>query len=188
MQINIFISRSLFILSFLFMISCSNESKETKDVATLEEKTELSTKIDALYIKLSESMDAEEAKFVSQELLVNCTNFVETFPKDDKCAEYLFIAARAAIGLGKYDESLRILDTIRKGYKGYDKMPEVYFLYAFTLDEDLDRKKDAQKAYMDLINTFPGDHLSTQSALLLDQLYMSDEELIESWKQKEEDQ
>jgi TolA-binding protein len=61
-------------------------------------------------------------------------------------------------------------------------MPEVYFLKAFILDEDLDKKDDAKKAYTDLINEFPDNALSAQAAVLLDQLYMSDEELIEMWK------
>ena len=180
-SLKLFIS-PLFLLSFLF--SCSSDSQETEDSTSLEDQASLSTKIDSLTLKLSDSMDLEEAKQISIELLDNCTKFVEVFPKDPRCADYLFISARAANGLGEYDRSLKIMDTIRKGYNGYDKMPEVYFLYAFTLDEDLGRKEDAKQAYMDLINAFPVDQLSKQSTLLLDQLYMSDEELIESWKKK----
>ena len=99
-------------------------------------------------------------------------------------ADYLFISARAANGLRKYEKSLKTMETIKQGYEGYAAMPEVYFLYAFTLDEDLDRKEEAQVAYMDLINTFPDDPLSKQAGFLLDQLYMSDEELIEAWELK----
>lgn len=182
-NLKLFISHVL-LLSLFFVFSCSDENTKTIDSDSLEDQAQLSTKIDSLTLKLSESMDMEEAKQVSVELLDNCTKFVEVFPKDPRCADYLFISARAANGLGEYDRSLRIMDTIRKAYNGYVKMPEVYFLYAFTLDEDLDRKEDAKQAYMDLINTFPDSHLSSQSALLLDQLYMSDEELIESWKKK----
>ena len=116
------------------------------------------------------------------------TRFVDEYSNDPKAPEYLFISARAANGLRKYEKSLKIMNTIKQRYQDYNKLPEVYFLYAFTLDEDLKRKEEAKDAYMELINKFPDDHLSKQAVLLMDQLYLSDEELIQKWKEQEEAQ
>ena len=169
----------------LFSNACSEQ--ENKNENTLS-KSELAKHISDLSDSIASPMDEAMAKKLSLELLRSCTEFVDNFPEDDRCADYLFIASRAAGGLGQYNKSLSILERIKKGYNGYAKMPEVYFLYAFTLDEDLDQKEKAKEAYMELINKFPGDPLSIQSALLMDQLYLSDEELIEKWKNQEENQ
>ena len=175
----------LFLVGLLIaitMLSCSDEAQ--KDKSSLNSQAELSTTIDSLKGRLSEPMNSAEGKALSLELMRSCLEFVDTYPKDNRCADYLFIASRAANGLGQYEKSLKILYRIMQGYKGYAKMPEVYFLYAFTLDEDLDRKDDAKEAYLALISEFPDDPLSAQSRVLLEQLYMSDEELIEMWKMK----
>lgn len=173
---------TLFIfISIVFISSCSTDSSEKNEKKSLEKK-ELSTRIDSLTAGLSVPMSNAEAKKLSLDLMRSCNKYVEDFPKDEHCADYLFISARAAKGLGQYDKSLKTLNKIKKAYRDFDKMPEVYFLYAFILDEDLDRKEEAKKAYTDLINTFPDDQLSEQAVVLLDQLYMSDEEIIEMWE------
>ena len=169
----------------LFVYSCSNNGSEDPENKSLRTQAELSTTIDSLKGKLSDPMSNEEAMLLSQELKQSCLEFVDVYPKDDRCADYLFIASRAANGLGEYEESLKILNRIKKGYVGYVKMPEVYFLYAFTLDEDMEKKEEAKEAYLDLISEFPDEPLSAQARVLLEQLYMSDEELIEMWKMKE---
>lgn len=169
----------------VFFYSCGSNDEESTQAESLVEVAQLSAQIDSLKAKLAEPLSNEEAKKLSQDLMNSCNSFVEAFPEDYRCADYLFISARAANGLKQYDASLKTLNQIKGGYRGYEKMPEVYFLYAFTLDEDLERKEDAQKAYMDLINKFPDDPLSPQAAILLDQLYLSDDELIEMWKMKE---
>ncbi len=182
---NHWISLSLAVL-LTFVIGCSQDSDNnaSKEI----NKKELAAKINSLSDSLTIPMKEEIAKKVSLDLMRSCLEFVDAFPGDNRCADYLFTASRAANGLGQYQKSLTILDRIKRGYNGYAKMPEVYFLYAFILDEDLEDKEKAKEAYMELINEFPGDPLSIQSTLLLDQLYMSDEELIESWKMKENNQ
>lgn len=176
---------SLFILVFFY--SCANNDEQTQE-ESLVDVAQLSAQIDSLKAKLSGPLTNEEAKQLSMDLMNSCDAFVDAFPEDSRCADYLFISARASNGLRQYNTSLKTLNRIKGGYRGYEKMPEVYFLYAFTLDEDLERKEDAQKAYMDLINKFPDDPLSSQAAILLDQLYLSDEELIEMWEMKEKNE
>jgi len=178
----------LSLLIAIFLYSCASNDSDVTSEETLIEVAQLSGHIDSLKVKLSQPLSNEEAKQLSLDLMNSCNTFVEAFPEDNRCADYLFISARAANGLKQYDASLQTLNKIKGAYRKYNKMPEVYFLYAFTLDEDLDRKEDAQKAYMDLINKFPDDPLSSQAAILLDQLYLSDEDLIEMWKMKEKDE
>ena len=180
--INHWISISAVVFLFL-AIGCSQENEGDKSDKI--DKSELAAKIESLRDSLSTPMEDAVAKRVSLDLMRSCLEFVDAFPADDRDADYLFTASRAAAGLNQFEKSLSILNRIKKGFNGYTKMPEVYFLYAFILDENLDQKEKAKAAYMELINTFPDDPLSVQSATLLDQLYMSDEELIENWKMKE---
>ena len=167
-------------LIFLSLIGCnsSNDANNDKQIPSEEEKQSQISKIEKLHEDAMNASTNEEAKNASLELFTNCTTFVETFPRDPHCADFMFMAAKAANGLQKYEESLVLLDRMTRVYGNYDNLIEVYFLYAFTLDEDLNDKERAKEAYTKLMNKFPGEPLSKQAAVLIDQLYLSDEELI----------
>jgi tetratricopeptide (TPR) repeat protein len=172
----------------IFSNACSNTNEVEPAVGNgpSQLREDLAINIEALEDSLIHSSESEKAKAFSIELLRMSTQFVNEFPKDPRCAEYAFMGARAASGLGSYEKSLSIMENIKKVYADYPGLAEVYFLYAFTLDEELGRKDDARQAYIDLINKFPDSPLSEQSVLLLEQLYLSDEELIEKWRLQEQ--
>lgn len=175
---------------FFISISCSdnveNQNNDSNTKAITKEA--LAQQIESIEDSLSNASVNLDSKSYSMELLRLSTQFVDEFPKDGRCAEYMFMGARAASGLGEHEKAIRMMQNIKKVYGDYSKLPEVYFLYAFTLDEDLKRKDDAKEAYTQLINEFPDDPLSAQAILLMEQLYMSDEELIEMWSKKEQNQ
>lgn len=175
---------------FLIMSACSDTLNDQKEVsnASTNNKEELAKSIEALEDSLTNVSVSLDAKSYSLELLRLSTQFVDEFPLDSRCAEYSFMGARAASGLGDYDKSIHIMETIKKVYGNYSQLPEVYFLCAFTLDEEMGKKEEARAAYTDLINKFPDDPLSAQAIVLLEQLYMTDEELIEMWSKQEQNQ
>ncbi len=173
---------------FSTMMACSDNAQDQEDKSSLSanDKEALALKIEALEDSLSQTTLSKDAKAFSLELLRSTTQFVDEFPVDQRCAKYMFMGARAASGLGNYEKSTHMMETIKKVYGNYDQLAEVYFLYAFILDEELNRKDDAKDAYMELVNKFPDDPLSAQAEVLLEQLYMSDEELIEKWSKQDQ--
>lgn len=179
---NIFSIKTLssFII-LLVIVSCGdqNTSNEGKEGLSDEDRKEQISIIESLHHDAMNATTKEDAKKASEELLTTCLSFIEDFPRDPNCAEYMFMAAKAANGLKRYKESLVLLDRMTKVYSDYENLIEVYFLYAFTLDEDLNEKDEAKKAYTKLITKYPGEPLSKQAEVLMEQLYLSDEELIE---------
>ena len=173
-----------------FLLSC-NESvdKETDGVKKEKEwnradyeneKAEIEMLKDSL-IKLGPDPKAKE---YSQELLLKTVQFADNYKGDELSPEFLFMASRAANGLGQYTKSIDILNRIIREYENYDRLVDVYFLKAFTYDEDLKKKPEAKKVYTEIIQKFPKDPLAEQSKMLLENLYLSDEEMIEKYQSK----
>jgi len=128
-----------------------------------------------------------KSKKLSQKLLSKSIKFADNYPNDTLSADFLFMAARAANGLGQYHNSIDLMNRIIRDYRLYDYLVEVYFLKAFTYDENLNDKAKAKNAYFELMRKFPNDPLAEQSQLMLDNLYLTDEELIEKYKSEQKD-
>lgn len=125
-----------------------------------------------------------KSKAYSQELLLKTVEFADNYPGDEQSPDFLFMAARAANGLGQYTKSIKILNRIIRKYDHYDRLVEVYFLKAFTYDEDLNKKAEAKQVYVEIMQKFPKDPLAKESEILLENLYLSDEELIKKYQSK----
>jgi tetratricopeptide (TPR) repeat protein len=125
-----------------------------------------------------------EVQKYSRLLLEKTLRFVETYPRDRKNPDYLLLAARSAIGIGEYEKGISILDSILVRYTNYGKLPEIMFLKAFTYDESLNKKEKAKEAYLKLIQTYPHDPLAKEAQLMLDNLFLSNEELIRKFEQQ----
>jgi len=173
-----------------FLYSCSDgvekegeivkKQKEWNRVDYENEKAEI-IKLEDTLIKLGPDPNA---KAYSQELLLKTVEFVDNYPKDEQSPYFLFMAARAANGLKQYNKSIEIINRIIRNYDNYDRLVEVYFLKAFTYDEDLNKKPEAKKVYVEIIERFPKDPLAQEAKILLENLYLSDEEIIKKYQSK----
>ena len=171
-------------------ISCNETSEKDAEIVKKEkewnradyenEKDEILNLEDSL-IKLGAD---PKSKAYSQELLTKTVEFADNYPGDEQSPDFLFMAARAANGLGQYTKSIKIINRIIRKYEHYDRLVEVYFLKAFTYDEDLNKKAEAKKVYVEIMQKFPKDPLAKESEILLENLYLSDEELIKKYQSK----
>lgn len=186
MRLRIF---ALVILISSFFATCNNADNKSKGFTSKEkkifnaadyerEKQEIISLEDSL-ISMAANPDS---KLISQELLTKSLKFADNYPRDKYAIEFLFMAARAANGLGEYTKSIDILNRIIKNYPDYYRSAEVYFFKAFTYDEDLNDIPKAKNSYIAVIKKFPKDPLAEQAKLLLENLYLTDEELIEKYK------
>lgn len=182
--------KNLLILALFgaFLLSCSESvENETEDVKKEKEwNREDYEKEKAEIIKLEDTliimgMD-QNAKAYSQKLLVKTIEFADNYPGDEQSPYFLFMAARAANGLGQYTKSIKIINRIISKYDNYDRLVEVYFLKAFTYDEDLKQKAEAKNVYVEIIQKFPKDPLAKEAEILLENLYLSDEEIIKKYQ------
>ncbi len=108
-------------------------------------------------------------------------------PLDTITPEYLFRAAQVSTGLKKNERAIKLYDRIIRNYPGWQKLPETYFMKAFTYENHMDQKGAAKQAYEDLIYAVPDHDLSAQARQLIDNMQYSDEELIKKWKKEAEE-
>ncbi|HMN06844.1 MAG TPA: hypothetical protein PKD45_14075 [Flavobacteriales bacterium] len=103
-------------------------------------------------------------------------------PLDSLTPEYIFRAAGLRSTLGDPKGSIELYDRIIRDFPGWRKITDTYFVKAFTIDNGLHQRGEAERAYQAVIDKFPGHELAEQSRLLIENLKYSDEELIQRFE------
>jgi tetratricopeptide (TPR) repeat protein len=108
--------------------------------------------------------------------------FFTMLQPDNKLApEYLFKASEASRAIQKYSRTIDLYEWLISDYMDYNKIGQVHFLYAFTLDNDLGRIEEAKIAYNNFIEKFPNSDFIDDAKFLIENLGKSEEEIIESF-------
>jgi tetratricopeptide (TPR) repeat protein len=168
------------------LVACNENPQENKfsnqevNNELLDAETE-KKEIFALEKSLDNTGNNPRSKKDTRKLISLSVKYANNYPGDEHSPDFLFMAARSENGLREYRKSIKLLNRVIKDYDAYDRLVEVYFLKAFTYDEDLDDKAKAKRAYTELIKRFPDNPLATESKILIDNLYLSDEELIKKY-------
>lgn len=101
-------------------------------------------------------------------------------PKDEHAASNLIKAANLAKTIpGLSKRSIELYDWVLDKQPNHPKAPQVMFLKAFTLDNDIKDYNAAANAYAAFIKKYPDHEFAEQAQLLMDNLGKSDEELFE---------
>lgn len=168
-------------IAILSLGACSQPSEKTP--ADLS-RTELITTVEALHDSLVNPTSLELSQNHANKLMTYCLTFVEKFPEDTLSAEMLYKASRCARGLQHFQQSIDIYNQIIANYSSYSKLPECYFFKAFVYDNDIKDKTNAEIAYKEVIAKFPEHRFAADAALLIEHLYLTDEELIKLFEEK----
>ncbi len=159
----------ILIFVFLFIgISCKSQEKKVETISELDKQ-------------LFTTQDKEVAKKLQKELI----SYIENFPSDTLSPVFLFRVSEINIGLGDTLKAVQNIETIRKDYPYFDRMPEVIFRQAYIHDM-MEKREPAAKLYQEFIQKYPTHKLvpNAQEALLL--LQQGDiKNLIDQWKQKD---
>lgn len=168
-------------IAILSLGACSQPTEKTP--ADLS-KTELTTMVEALHDSLVNPTSLELSAKHAEQLMTYCLTYAEKFPEDTISAEMLYKASRSARGMQQFDQSVAIYDKIITNYPNYSKLPECYFFKAFVFDNDIKDKPKAEVAYKEVIAKFPEHRFAADAKLLIEHLYLSDEELIKLFEEK----
>ena len=85
------------------------------------------------------------------------------------------------------EQGITLYDRIIKDYPSWKRLPDVYYLKAFTIDSDLDRKGEAKTAYEEVISRYPDHAFAKDARAMIDNLQYTDEELIQRFQQMQGD-
>lgn len=184
-------NKFLFAFTALIAVSCSNNSSseaESKPADTAKTVVAAITP-EELLIKINSNNDAlgnlsnvDSLRFICRAQTELCNQYVRSNPNAPDAPDILGYQAKAFRVLGMSDKAVDSYTRIETSYPNYQGLPEVMFLKAFLLDEDLGEKDRAKEAYNRLIQKFPDHPFSKDAKVLLTQLYMSDEEMIKMLK------
>lgn len=166
--------------------ACSDgqEGVEEKVKSNVERRLEIIADVDSMESAMQKDNLNPDSPTAS-ELLKTYIKFSELYPGDkEKSPEYLYKAAALSRAVELPVKAIKLYDQILSRYPNWEKAPEVAFLVGFTYDEDLKSPDLAEEAYQEVIEDFPGDHWAVQAEQRLATIHMTDEELIEYFQKK----
>ncbi|MEO8589799.1 MAG: tetratricopeptide repeat protein [Flavobacteriales bacterium] len=150
-----------------------------------ENTTEAVKRIRAMEDSVFENLAFDQRS--AQALLDVYKAFATAHPVDSMAPEYLFRAAGVAKSVHDPDQCIRLYDRIIADYPSWHRLPDVFYLKAFTLDSELDRKGEARVAYEEVIKRFPDHAFARDAKAMIENLGLTDAELIEKFEKMQGD-
>ena len=171
-------------LAFSLLIACGGGEETAKDGVdpkAAEMVGRISTMEDTLF--KSVAFNARSG----QELLDVYKAFAKAYPKDENAPEYLFRAAGlCSKAMGDPEQGIKLYDRIIVDYPSWKRLPDTYYLKAFTIDTELKQKGEAQKAYQQVINLYPDHPFAKDARQMMEYLVLTDEEVIKKFEAMEQ--
>lgn len=161
-------------MGILMLASCQFEADDVRLKREIKENEERLAK-DRMHIDTALAI-----KVLDQYL-----NFVRDYPMDSLSAEFLFKASDIARGVGRFEQSIRLLEQIPQAYPAYPKVPLCMFMQGFIYQNNLDSYGLATQKYTEFIDRFPTHPLASDARNLMSMMTMTEEELMGKLKRGE---
>ena len=161
MKHTFFLVSALFLLSVL---SCtSSRDKMSGAIGKMESN-----------LKKAQKVDTNSAS----ELISAYQNFASKYDSDSLSPDYLFKAAGLANGLKRGTQAIELYETIIHTYPDYSRLPECYFMEAFTYETVQGNIGKASEYYNKFLDKFPDHQLADDARAALKFLGKSPDELV----------
>lgn len=174
------------------MVACSgeqsNEEVETagdKTSSTVQGKEERQAEIQVMEQELLGFAKSDQTKMMNAKadiLLKRYRDYISMNPRDSMTSEYLFKAADLSVGVGKPEAAISYLDRLIQDFPSFRKAPEMMLFRGFIYETYMNQHADAVKAYKALIERYPNHRLASDARASIENLTMSEDELIEKFK------
>ena len=172
----------LFLLLPLMLIACGgNDGLSEEDAKKVEGQKRIRAMEDSLFD--NRAFDQRSA----QAMVDVYKAYASAYPQDSLAPEYLFRAAGTMKSMHDPEGSLNMYDRVIKDYPTWNRMVDVLYMKALTLDDDLDRLGEARTAYMQVISNYPDHPFARDARVMIDNLGLSDEELIAKFQAMQQD-
>jgi tetratricopeptide (TPR) repeat protein len=112
----------------------------------------------------------------SIKLLESSNNFTERFPENKEIKNILYKGVRAARGLEKHHEAIRLLDKIIIAHPNDEQTVDLLFEKAFIQDENLKNTEEAKRIYTKISQDYPDHQFGKDSKARLITIDMTEEE------------
>ena len=149
-------------------------------------KAEKLAEIKSLEKEVWNNLDVEEKK--QRQLLVAYKDFSRNYHDDPNTPNFLFEAGRLSLTMGKPRSAIQLFTDVLDGFPKYNRKIEAAYLVGLIYDTNLNDRTMASKAYAKVIEGYPESEWAETAQIMIDQLYMTDEQLIEMLKEKSQNQ
>ena len=165
------------LIALAFLTACGGSNSENADNNADGVGAErVRAMEDSLYAK--PGMDRKGA----QELLDVYLLYAKVHPLDSLTPEYLFRAANMKSNLGDPQGGIGLYDRIIRDFPSWKKIADTYYLKAFTIDNGLHQRGEAERAYTEVINRFPDHRFAKDAEQMIENLKYTDEELMQRFE------
>ncbi len=172
------LSTSIILLGIVLFSACGgsggaahdNKGGDTLAVARIEAME------DSLYAR--PGVDRKGA----QALLDVYLAYAKLHPLDSMTPEYIFRGASIKSTMGDPQSGIALYDRIIRDFPHWRKIADTYYLKAFTIDNGLHQKGEAESAYNEVINRFPDHRFAADSKQMIENLKYTDEELMKKFE------
>lgn len=163
----------LAIIFTLNFISCSpSRDKMLSKIAQMESAMKTTQKVDSSAVN---------------ELLGAYQNFASRYADDSLAPEYLYKAAGLAVGFNRGVQAVEIYESIINTYPAYKKIPECYFMEAFTYENSIGNIGKASEYYNKFLAKFPNHALADDAKSAIKFLGKSPEEMVREFEKMNSD-
>lgn len=162
------------IASLLF--ACGGGGEQTTDPKMLEARARIRQQEDSIFE--SRSFDRRTA----QGMVDVYKAYAAAYPADTLTPEYIFRAAGTLKSMDEAEQGLALYDRLIRDYPSWRRTVDVLYMKALTLDDDLDRDGEAKVVYEQVIANFPDHPFARDARAMIENLGLSDEELIAKFR------
>jgi outer membrane protein assembly factor BamD (BamD/ComL family) len=166
----------LITISASLLLACGGGAEQAPDAKMLEARARIRHMEDSLFE--SQAFDLRSA----QGMVDVYKGYASAYPADSLTPEYLFRAAGSLKSMNQADQSLLLYDRLIRDYPEWRRTVDVLYMKALTLDDELDRDGEAKVVYEQVINTFPDHPFARDARAMIENLGLTDEELIAKFK------
>lgn len=145
------------------------------------ERDQLLSQISGMEKQLFEDKMGVIDKKEAANMIQYYVKFVDTYPKDEKSAEFLFKAADISINVFHSQHTVKLFDRVITEYPNYEKAPQALFLKAFTYENYLNKMELAKKNYQLFLSKYPEHSFANDAQVSLNNLGKSPEEIIKAF-------
>jgi len=182
----------------LVMLACNAEEKENqkeeqveetsgvKEVQTKEERQEEIAKMEGEIAGLVRGERTEMLDAKADRLLKRYRDYISVNPRDSITAEYLFKAADLSVGVRRYEAAINYLDRLNNEFPKFRKNVEMWLFKGFIYETYLNDHASAVNTYQELVKRYPNHRLAQDARASIENLSMSEEELIEKFEKMNE--
>lgn len=169
---------------FLLMISsliiaCSNPQKDERTIF-IDNLTNLEQQC------FDDATNTYNSK-VALKTLTEYQKFIEKFPEDSLVPHYLYLSGQLCKSINMYGEAIRKLEILTTKYPTDAQASKAKLLVGMIYENDIKDTAKAKIAYQEFIEQYPNSDLVDDVQFLIQNLSLTDEELIQLLVSKSEE-